>query len=174
MSRRPAAILAILAGAVAIGAGAFVFVDEFPLGLVGFACVFGALGAAWMALLRRGAARVSGSVIALVLIAGAGVIVQNVQGTLQVPLMARLRLGWVSLLEIGRQLVGSAMILALIAKIGIGAALSVLVFFAYWFIFYSDIASKIEGAQRQKTTLHDELATQQHARVGNPYPADGR
>ncbi len=53
--------------------------------------------------------------------------------------------------------------LPLVAKIGIGAALSVLVFFAYWFIFYSDIASKIEGAQRQKTTLHDELAQQQQA-----------
>ncbi len=55
-----------------------------------------------------------------VLIAGIGVIVQNVQGTLQVPLMARLRLGWVSLLEIGRQLVGSAMILVLIV---VGAGL---------------------------------------------------
>jgi type IV pilus assembly protein PilO len=53
--------------------------------------------------------------------------------------------------------------LPLIAKIGIGAALSILVFFTYWFIFYSDIASKIEGAERQKTTLHDELATQQQA-----------
>ncbi len=50
-----------------------------------------------------------------------------------------------------------------IAKIGIGAALSILVFFGYWFIFYSDVASKIEGAQRQKAALHDELATQQQA-----------
>ncbi len=50
-----------------------------------------------------------------------------------------------------------------VAKIGIGAALSILVFFTYWFIFYSDIAGKIEGAQRQKASLHDELATQQQA-----------
>src|ERR1700733_4706257 len=50
-----------------------------------------------------------------------------------------------------------------VAKVGIGAALSILVFFTYWFIFYSDIAGKIEGAQRQKVSLHDELATQQQA-----------
>lgn len=50
-----------------------------------------------------------------------------------------------------------------VAKVGIGAALSILVFFTYWFIFYSDIAGKIEGAQRQKASLHDELATQQQA-----------
>jgi diacylglycerol kinase family enzyme len=71
MSRRSAAILAVFAGAVAIAAGTFVFVDEFPLGLVALVCVLGALGAAWMALLRRGAARVAGAVVALVLIAGA-------------------------------------------------------------------------------------------------------
>jgi type IV pilus assembly protein PilO len=50
-----------------------------------------------------------------------------------------------------------------LAKVGIGAALSILVLFTYWFIFYSDVASKIEGAQRQKATLHDALATQQQA-----------
>jgi type IV pilus assembly protein PilO len=50
-----------------------------------------------------------------------------------------------------------------VAKIGIGAALSILVLFTYWFIFYSDIAGKIEGAQRQKITLHDELVRQQQA-----------
>ncbi len=49
------------------------------------------------------------------------------------------------------------------AKVGVGAALAILVFFTYWFIFYSDVASKIEGAQRQKASLHEELAAQQQA-----------
>jgi type IV pilus assembly protein PilO len=53
--------------------------------------------------------------------------------------------------------------LPLPAKVGIGAGLSVLVMFAYWFIFYSDVASKIEGAQRQKTDLKGKLAEQQQA-----------
>ncbi len=75
--RRLAAILAILAGAVAIGAGIFVFVDEFPLGLVALACVLGALGAAWMALLRHGAVRLAGIAVALVLIAGAAVAIAS-------------------------------------------------------------------------------------------------
>jgi diacylglycerol kinase family enzyme len=73
MSRRPAAILAILAGAVAVAAGAFVFVDEFPLGLIALACLLGALGAAWMALLRRGPARAAATAFAMLLVAGAGV-----------------------------------------------------------------------------------------------------
>lgn len=72
MSRQLAAILAILAGAVAVAAGAFVFIDEFPLGLLALVCVVGALGAAWIALLRRGAVRVAGALLALALIAGAG------------------------------------------------------------------------------------------------------
>jgi type IV pilus assembly protein PilO len=49
------------------------------------------------------------------------------------------------------------------AKIGIGVALSLVVAFAYWFIFYSDVSSKIEGAQRQKKDLRDQLAQQQQA-----------
>jgi O-antigen/teichoic acid export membrane protein len=39
------------------------------------------------------------------LIAGASVLVQNVQVTLSVPLMAQLRLGWVSAMEFARQLI---------------------------------------------------------------------
>ncbi len=73
MSRRPAALLAILAGAVVVAAGIFVFVDEFPLGLVALVCVLGALGAAWMALLRRGALRIAAALVAGALVAGAGV-----------------------------------------------------------------------------------------------------
>jgi len=50
-------------------------------------------------------------------------------------------------------------------KIGIGVALSAAVLFAYWFIFYSDVASKIVGAERQKTALRDQLAAQQQAQA---------
>lgn len=71
MSRRLAAIVAILGGAVAIGTGVFVFADEFPAGLIVFACVVLGLGAAWLALLRRGAARLIASLVALALIVGA-------------------------------------------------------------------------------------------------------
>ncbi len=53
--------------------------------------------------------------------------------------------------------------LPLPAKIGIGVGVSVLVMFAYWFIFYADVSSKIEGAQRQKKALRDQLADQQQA-----------
>ncbi len=55
--------------------------------------------------------------------------------------------------------------LPLPAKVGIGAALSVLVAFVYWFIFYSDVSSKIEGAQRQTKALRDQLAQQQQAQA---------
>ncbi len=49
-----------------------------------------------------------------VLIAGGGVLVQNTQTTLSVPLIARLRLGWVAALDLIRQLVTSALIVALV------------------------------------------------------------
>jgi len=49
-----------------------------------------------------------------VLVAGIGVVLQNTQATLQVPLMATLRLGWVSLLEFVRQLLTSLIIVALV------------------------------------------------------------
>lgn len=49
-----------------------------------------------------------------VLIVGAGVLVANVQATLGVPLMAELRLGWVSALDLGRQLVSVALIVLLV------------------------------------------------------------
>jgi type IV pilus assembly protein PilO len=53
----------------------------------------------------------------------------------------------------------------LVGRVGIGAALCALVMFVYWFIFYSDVASKIEGAQRQKKTLNDNLAAQQQVQA---------
>jgi type IV pilus assembly protein PilO len=55
--------------------------------------------------------------------------------------------------------------LPLPAKVGIGVALSVLVLFAYWFIFYSDVSSKIAGAEVQKKQLHDALIAQQQAQA---------
>jgi type IV pilus assembly protein PilO len=53
----------------------------------------------------------------------------------------------------------------LAGKIGIGAGLVAAVFFGYWFVFYSDVASKIEGAQRQKKALRDDLMAQQQAQA---------
>jgi type IV pilus assembly protein PilO len=55
--------------------------------------------------------------------------------------------------------------LPLPAKIGVGAALCAVVMFAYWFIFYSDVSSKIAGAEQQKNTLRTSLATQQQAQA---------
>ncbi len=60
--------------------------------------------------------------------------------------------------------------LPLAGKIGLGAGVVVLVAFAYWFVFYSDVASKIEGAERQKARLHDDLAQQTEAQAS--YIAD--
>ncbi len=77
MSRRPAAIVAILAGAVAVGSGLFVFLDEFPLGLVVFGCVLGALGTAWLAILRRGLARWVAVLAAAFLIGGGAVAIAS-------------------------------------------------------------------------------------------------
>jgi len=49
-----------------------------------------------------------------VLITGAGVLVANVQATLAVPLMAGLRLGWVSALDFGRVLATTALVVLLV------------------------------------------------------------
>jgi diacylglycerol kinase family enzyme len=67
MSRRLGAIVAILGGAVALAAGAYAFVTDFPRGLIVFACVFGALAAAWYGLLHRGWRRWTGAGSGLVL-----------------------------------------------------------------------------------------------------------
>lgn len=50
-----------------------------------------------------------------------------------------------------------------IAKLAIGAGMVAVTAGAYWFIFYSDTAAKIEGAQRQKKALRDELSLEQQA-----------
>jgi len=49
-----------------------------------------------------------------VLISGAGVLLQNTQSTLSVPLMAALRFGWISSLDLLRQLVMAALVVMLV------------------------------------------------------------
>ncbi len=44
------------------------------------------------------------------------------------------------------------------AKVGIGAGLVVLVFVAYYVVFYGDIESSIKAARSQERTLREELA----------------
>jgi diacylglycerol kinase family enzyme len=68
MSRRPAAIVALLGGAVALGVAAYVFISDFPRGLVVFLCILGALAATWMGMLRRGLPRLAGMATAALLI----------------------------------------------------------------------------------------------------------
>ncbi len=51
------------------------------------------------------------------------------------------------------------------AKFGVGAGLIALVLFTYWFIFYAEVSSKIEGAERQKKAMRDELGKQQQAQA---------
>jgi diacylglycerol kinase family enzyme len=57
MNRRLAAGLALLAALVAVAGAVYAFVSDFPRGLVVFACIVLALGAAWMGLLRKGTTR---------------------------------------------------------------------------------------------------------------------
>lgn len=71
MSRRAGAILAVLGGLLAVASGGFVFVDEFPQGLIVLACVFAALAAAWFGLLRRGPRRWLALALAAGFVAGA-------------------------------------------------------------------------------------------------------
>jgi diacylglycerol kinase family enzyme len=68
MSRRLGAILAILGGGLALAIAAYVFVADFPRGLVVLACVFAALALAWYGLLRRGSRRWLAAASSLVLI----------------------------------------------------------------------------------------------------------
>lgn len=53
----------------------------------------------------------------------------------------------------------------LAGKFGIGVGLSLLLLFGYWFIFYSDVASKIEGAERQKKDLKTQFVDQQQVQA---------
>ncbi len=71
MSRRLGALLAVLGGAIALGAATYVFVADFPRGLIVVACVLFALATAWYGLLRRGATRLLGLCLAVLLIGAA-------------------------------------------------------------------------------------------------------
>lgn len=83
------------------------------LGIRGLLTFVGVCAITVFALVSYGAFLAAG-----VLIAGLGVLVANTQVTLAVPLMASLRLGWVSLLDFARVLVTSMLILALVALNG--------------------------------------------------------
>jgi type IV pilus assembly protein PilO len=49
------------------------------------------------------------------------------------------------------------------ARIGAALGVSALTAAGYWFVFYSDTAAKIEGAEHQKKSLTEELAVEQQA-----------
>jgi diacylglycerol kinase family enzyme len=74
MSRRLGAILALLGGGLALAVAAYVFIADFPRGLIVLACVFAALALAWYGLLRRGARRWLAVALSMVLIAFALVV----------------------------------------------------------------------------------------------------
>jgi diacylglycerol kinase family enzyme len=69
MSRRLGASVAILGGAVSLVLAAYVFVVNFPAGLIVLGCVGGALAAAWLGLLRHGATRLLATAVAAILLA---------------------------------------------------------------------------------------------------------
>jgi diacylglycerol kinase family enzyme len=68
MSRRVAAIVAIAGTLVALAAAAYVFVDEFPRGVVVLVAILAAVLAAWHGVVRRGPPRVVGFGLAAVLL----------------------------------------------------------------------------------------------------------
>lgn len=74
MSRRLGAFVALLGGGIALALAAYVFVVDFPRGLVVLACVAAALAAAWSGLLRRGAQRLLG-IVAAALLLGLGIVI---------------------------------------------------------------------------------------------------
>ena len=68
MSRRLGAIVAIAGAVVALAVFLYVFVADFPRGLVVLACVLAAFAAAWFGLLRRGGRRLLGLLVAALLL----------------------------------------------------------------------------------------------------------
>jgi hypothetical protein len=68
MSRRLGALGAMLGGGLTVAIAAYVFISDFPRGLIVFACIVVALAAAWLGLLRRGLRRVLAAVAAALLI----------------------------------------------------------------------------------------------------------
>jgi Diacylglycerol kinase catalytic domain len=68
MSRRAGALAALAGGVAAAGVSAYVFVADFPRGLLVLACVLGALAVAWLGILRRGGRRLLGMLVAVLLL----------------------------------------------------------------------------------------------------------
>ena len=64
MSRRLAAIVALVVGVATVALAVAVAVSEFPRGLVLLACVLVAGASAWYGVLRRGVARVAALTVA--------------------------------------------------------------------------------------------------------------
>jgi diacylglycerol kinase family enzyme len=71
-TQRIAAAVALLAAALTVVGAVTVAIIRFPSGLGVLVCVVVAMVAAWFAVVRRGAARVAGTVIALFALVGAG------------------------------------------------------------------------------------------------------
>ena len=71
MSRRLAALAALVVGAATIVLAVAVAVSEFPRGLVLLGCVVVAAAAAWYGVLRRGTSRIAGLTVAALALAGA-------------------------------------------------------------------------------------------------------
>ncbi len=69
MSRRVAAIVAIVGTLVAVAAAVYVFVDEFPRGVVVLVAILAAAAVGWYGLVRRGRPRVVGFALAALLLA---------------------------------------------------------------------------------------------------------
>ena len=86
MSRRLAALVALVIGAATVVLAVAVAVNEFPRGLVLLGCVVVAAAAAWYGVLRRGAARVAGLTVAALALATA-VLVLVLGGTRFVDLL---------------------------------------------------------------------------------------
>lgn len=74
MSRRAAAVTALILGPATVGLALYVFVDQFPDGLVVLGCVAVGLVLGWYALLRRGIPRAAAGAAAAAALAGAVVI----------------------------------------------------------------------------------------------------
>jgi diacylglycerol kinase family enzyme len=68
--KRLAAIASLLAGSATVLAALIVVAEDFPVGLAGLACLIAAPAAAWWGLLRRGAQRTAGLLVAALLLVG--------------------------------------------------------------------------------------------------------
>ena len=68
MSRRLGAIAAIVGAALAVVISAYVFVSDFPRGVIVLACILAAFAAVWVGLLRHGAQRLLGLIAAALLL----------------------------------------------------------------------------------------------------------